>query len=215
MKLAQGTFSWLRIPIILTIVFFITIFFSSYNIQSIFLLMFVICILIIGFLIMFFRDPDRKIGSGIVAVADGKIQKINKIDDKYIGKCFQICTFMNIYNVHVNRMPCNGIIESIKHIPGGLLPAFTKESDRNEQVEIIIKTDFGKIKIIQIAGTIAKRIVPYIKSGQKLKKGDRIGIIRLGSRVDIYLAEKNIKKIFVKKNDRVIAGVDCIAEVND
>ena len=122
---------------------------------------------------------------------------------------------MNIYNVHVNRMPYDGEILDIKHISGSYIPAFKKESEKNERVVIVIKTDIGKIKIILIAGTLARRIVPYIKKGDKIKKGDRISIIRLGSRVDIFIPSKIIKKIKIGKNDMIKAGEDSIVKIND
>ncbi len=122
---------------------------------------------------------------------------------------------MNIYNVHVNRIPLDGTVKDIVHIHGIHLPAFKKESEKNERVISTIDTKIGTVKIIQIAGTIARRIIPYIKKGDKLKKGDKIGIIRFGSRVDIYLPTKKIKKILVKVGDIIKAGETTIAETND
>ena len=121
---------------------------------------------------------------------------------------------MNLYNVHVNRIPLEGTIKDVVHISGTHLPAFKKESEGNERVIIMIDTDIGAIKLIQIAGTLARRIVPYIKKGDKLKKGEKIGIIRLGSRVDIYIPSKKIKKINVKLGDMIKAGEKSIAEIN-
>lgn len=120
---------------------------------------------------------------------------------------------MNIYDVHVNRMPIDGRITYIEHYPGSHIPAFRKESGRNERVVIKIDTIIGLIKIIQIAGIIARRIKPYIKIDDELRKGDRIGIIRFGSRVDLYLPRDKIT-LKVRRGDRVKAGVDSIAEVN-
>jgi phosphatidylserine decarboxylase len=122
---------------------------------------------------------------------------------------------MNVYNVHVNRMPIDGIIKEIVHKKGSHLPAFKKKSIKNEKVIIIIDTKIGLIKIIQIAGTLARRIVPYIRKGDRLKKGEKIGIIRLGSRVDMFLPIKKIKNINIKLGDTIKAGVVSIAEIND
>jgi phosphatidylserine decarboxylase len=166
-------------------------------------------------MIIFFRDPEREIGKGIVACADGRIREIKNIKDDYIGDCTRISTFMNIYNVHVNRMPIDGTIKNIFHKSGFHLPAFKKESEKNERLIITVDTKIGKIKIIQIAGTLARRIVPYIKKGEKLKKGEKIGIIRFGSRVDIFLPEKRIKGLLVKKGEMVKAGENSIAKIND
>jgi phosphatidylserine decarboxylase len=164
---------------------------------------------------MFFRDPDRKIGNGIVACADGKIREISELNEKDIGKAICVSTFMNVYNVHVNRAPFNGVVKDIVHISGIHLPAFNKESEKNERVVIFLDTTIGQIKVVQIAGTLARRIVPYINRLDKIKRGDRIGIIRLGSRVDLYLPKKAVRKICVRKGDKVISGETSLAEVND
>ena len=122
---------------------------------------------------------------------------------------------MNLYNVHVNRCPFNGTVIDITHHRGSHLPAFTKESSKNERVIILLETSFGVIKIIQIAGTIARRIVPYIRMGDALEKGDRIGLIRLGSRVDVYIPKLAINKITIKPQQMVKAGVTCLASIHD
>ena len=215
MKFAQGARSWILTP------FFIGVFFVSLSLifkellGSIFLFISFILFLMTILFLVFFRDPERNIGNGIVAPADGKIREISKIKDEDIGECTKISTFMNLHNVHVNRMPFDGIIKDVVHTDGAHLPAFEKESERNERVIITANSNIGLIKIVQIAGTLARRIVPYVKSGDKLKKGDKIGLIRLGSRVDIYLPTKKIKHITVKINDRIKAGADTIAEIND
>lgn len=158
------------------------------------------------FFIIFFRDPEREIGEGIVAPADGRIRDIKKDNDECT-----ISTFMEVYNVHVNRMPIDGRITKISHFPGYHLRAWKKESDLNERLVLEIDSEVGKIEVVQLAGLIARRIYPYIKKGDKLKKGDRIGIIRLGSRVDVYLPSKKIKDITVEVGDKVKAGIDTIA----
>ena len=163
-----------------------------------------ICILI--FFLIFFRDPERKIGDGIIAPADGKIRDIKQEKDKYL-----ISTFMEVNNVHVNRMPIDGRIIKMTHFPGYHLRAWKKESDLNERVVITIETAIGEIMVVQLAGLIARRVYPYIKDGDILKKGERIGIIRLGSRVDVYLPVEKIKSIPVKIGDPVKAGEDTIA----
>lgn len=216
MKIAKGTKSWIYLSLVPSLILFLLSFvFISYEFNIV--LWFIGCILLLLaiFFIIFFRDPDKKIGKGIVACADGKIREISELNDKDIGKAICVSTFMNVYNVHVNRSPFNGIVEDIVHISGTHLPAFKKESERNERVVILLDTIIGQIKIVQIAGTLARRIVPYINRLDKIKKGDRIGIIRLGSRVDLYLPKKSVKKICVRKGDKVIAGEDSVAEIND
>ena len=215
MKFAQGSWPWILTPFLIGVFFVILSLIFKEILSSIFLFISFILFLMTILFLVFFRDPERNIGKELVAPADGKIREISKIADDDIGDCTKISTFMNLHNVHVNRMPFDGIIKDVVHIDGAHLPAFKKESERNERVIITANTDFGIIKIIQIAGTLARRIVPYVKSGDKIKKGDKIGLIRLGSRVDVYLPVKKIKHITVKVNDRIKAGADTIAEIND
>ncbi|MDG6221510.1 MAG: phosphatidylserine decarboxylase [Candidatus Thermoplasmatota archaeon] len=154
--------------------------------------------------LVFFRDPEREIGEGITSPADGKVSSIEKT-----GNGLRISIFMNVHNVHVNRSPSDGEIVSILHIPGKHLPAFDKDSSRNERVITRMSTTHGQMEITQIAGAFARRIVPYVKEGQKMKKGERIGLIRFGSRVDICLPPNS--KVEVKKGDKVLAGVTTFA----
>jgi len=215
MKLAQGSNSWILATFLIGIFFVILSLFLKELLGSIFLFISVMLFLMTILFLVFFRDPERNIGTGIVASADGKIREISKVRDDDIGECTKISTFMNLHNVHVNRIPLDGIIKDMHHIDGSHFPAFKKESEKNERMVITINTDIGMIKIIQIAGTLARRIVPYVKNGDMLKKGSRIGLIKLGSRVDIYLPTEKIKHITVKINDRIKAGADTIAEIND
>jgi phosphatidylserine decarboxylase len=215
MKIAQGSLSWILTPFLIGIFFVIlSIIFNGIP-GSIFLLISVFSFLITGLFLLFFRDPERDIGKGVVAPADGRIREISSINDKDVGECTNISTFMNVYNVHVNRMPLDGVIKDAVHFQGAHLPAFKKESERNERVILTIDTDIGTVKLVQIAGTLARRIAPYVKKGDKVEKGERIGMIRFGSRVDVYLPTKKIKHITVKIDDRIKAGEDTIAEIND
>jgi len=164
----------------------------------------VFCILV--FFLIFFRDPERTIAPGVIAPADGEIRDIKQEDNQYL-----ISTFMEVNNVHVNRMPLDGHIKTMTHFPGYHLRAWKKESDLNERVKITMETAIGEVTVVQLAGLIARRVYPYIKAGDDLKKGDRIGIIRLGSRVDVYLPADKIQSIPVKIGDPVKAGQDTIA----
>jgi phosphatidylserine decarboxylase len=215
MRIANGGLSWILSSFLLTFILVGVTCFTTGLLQ-------IFASLLLGFfffvsclLVVFFRDPERIIGAGIVAVADGKIREIINIHDTEIGECTRISTFMNIHNVHVNRMPLDGTIEKISRYKGAHLPAFKKESDSNERVVLLIKTDIGRIKIIQIAGTVARRIIPYVSEGEMVKKGGKIGLIRLGSRVDIYLPTKKIKAPVIQVNDKIKAGEDTIAEIHD
>jgi phosphatidylserine decarboxylase len=153
----------------------------------------------------FFRDPDRAIGAGIVAPADGVVQSIDEWED---GRT-RVATFMSPLDVHVNRAPLDARVVSRTHVAGGFVPAFDKDADRNERVIWILDTAVGEVEVVQIAGTVARRIVPYVEAGARVRKGDRIGIIRLGSRVDVYLPA-GVEPL-VAAGDRTIAGVTTLA----
>ncbi|HSA50481.1 MAG TPA: phosphatidylserine decarboxylase [Yinghuangia sp.] len=137
-----------------------------------------------GGMLWFFRDPERTpVEDGIIASADGVVQSIDPWPD---GRT-RVATFMSPLNVHVNRAPLTGTIKSVEHKPGGFIPAFNKESENNERVVWIFDTPRGEIELVQIAGTVARRIVPYLEPGAEVEVGERIGLIRFGSRVDVYL----------------------------
>jgi phosphatidylserine decarboxylase len=215
MRIAKGGFSWIVVSFAFTFVFIGAAFFSTGPLLIFLGVVSVFLFLISCLLIVFFRDPERTIGHGIVAIADGKIREIQRMHDPEVGDCWRISTFMNIHNVHVNRMPFDGFIQTVTHHDGSHVPAFKKESDSNERMVLLIKTDIGLMKIVQIAGTVARRIVSYVSEGNTEKKGKRIGLIRLGSRVDFYLPIKRIKGLAIQVHDKVKAGEDTLAEVND
>jgi phosphatidylserine decarboxylase len=135
-------------------------------------------------MLWFFRDPEREIAQGrVISPADGVVQSIMPWKD---GRT-RVAIFMSPLNVHVNRAPLAGTVTSVEHIPGGFVPAFNKESEHNERVVWHFDTELGDIEMVQIAGAVARRIVPYVPQGCKVEQGERIGLIRFGSRVDLYL----------------------------
>jgi phosphatidylserine decarboxylase len=213
-RIAKGGFSWVLSSFVVLLICVGLSLVSTGLLALWFFVFSVFFFLIFCLLIVFFRDPDRGIGSGIVAVADGKIREIATFQDPEIGECLRVSTFMNIHNVHVNRMPFDGMITKITHHAGGHVPAFQKESDANERVVLLIRTDIGVMKVVQIAGTVARRIVPYLSEGAFVKKGDKIGLIRLGSRVDLYLPTTKIKALTIHLHDLIKAGEDTIAEIH-
>jgi phosphatidylserine decarboxylase len=155
-----------------------------------------------GSLLWFFRDPERQsTGEGLLASADGVVQSIDAWPD---GRT-RVATFMNPLNVHVNRAPADGTVISVTHLPGGFLPAFNKDSDRNERMVWLFDTEFGELEVVQIAGAMVRRIVPYIAAGDKTERGRRIGLIRFGSRVDVYLPPGVEPAVSV--GDKTVAGV--------
>jgi phosphatidylserine decarboxylase len=137
-----------------------------------------------GLMLWFFRDPERQAVEGrVLSPADGVVQGI----DPWADGRTRVSIFMGPLDVHVNRAPCDGTVTSVEHLPGGYLPAFDKDSERNERVVWHLKTSFGDLEFAQIAGAVARRIVPYAKAGSAVRQGERIGLIRFGSRVDVYL----------------------------
>ena len=167
----------------------------------------------------FFRDPERVIiddDNYLVSPADGEIIKVEEVDGpKELGlenKKFQkISVFMNVFDCHVNRTPCSGKISQIVYKPGKFFNAsLDKASEENERNYYKVQNSSGEeVVVVQIAGLIARRIVNESHEGQELKQGDRIGMIRFGSRADIYF--KNYKPL-VKVNQKTIAGETLIAK---
>ena len=166
----------------------------------------------------FFRDPERisiDDQNYLVSPADGLItqiaETIGPIEFGLENKKFtRVSIFMNAFNCHVNRTPCSGLIEDIFYVPGQFLNAsLDKASENNERNLIKIKSKSGdEILIVQIAGLIARRIVCDSNKSQEIRQGERIGMIRFGSRVDIYFNNYNI---LVKQNQTTIAGETLIA----
>jgi len=211
MTIARGGPLWIIGVGFVTIVFAVGALVFEGLIQSVFLALVVLGVVGVILLMIFFRDPDRNIGHGIVAAADGIVTGISSVDDPDVGPCFWVKTFMNIQNVHVNRSPVDGTVTRLEHTPGGHRPAFSKDSERNEQVTIQVSSPLGTVKVVQIAGAVARRIVPYVKKGDVVARGDRIGLIRLGSRVDVYLPRSMVASLTVHLHDRVKAGEDTLA----
>ena len=165
----------------------------------------------------FFRDPDRytPVEDFVISPADGIVTFVGEenppINDNQNIKYIKISIFLNIFNVHVNRIPSSGLITKIKYIHGKFLNAsLDKSSKDNERNIILLKKDNGdNIFITQIAGLIARRIVCDIKENQNVSKGTRFGIIKFGSRVDLYLP--NNYKILVSKGQIVVGGETIIS----
>ena len=159
------------------------------------------------FFVFVFRDPSRKIGEGVVAPADGTVREIDH------AKGF-VSTYLALSNVHVTRAPMDGIVERKRRERGKHAPAFSEKTVHNERLEIQLATRLGRISIVQMTGAIARRIVPYVREGQSLGKGQKLGLIRFGSRVDVFMPPGSVR-ITVNMGDRLKAGVTRIAEVSD
>jgi len=170
------------------------------------------------FIIFFFRDPDRITPEGqgfVISAADGKVVVIEEVSFPELSdeKLIQVSVFLSVFNVHVNRIPISGVIDEIKYNPGKFLAAYNdKASLENEQTLISIDTGNNKIYFKQIAGLIARRIVWNLESGQSVSAGERFGLIRFGSRVDILLPLNS--EIRVKIGDKVKGGETVIGVID-
>ena len=179
--------------------------------------LFIVALFLIAFTLNFFRDPERTTPSKeniVVSPADGTILFVKEvIDDKFIkGKAKQISIFMSPLNVHVNRIPISGKVDYLKHYEGEFIAAFEdKASERNERTEIGITSENGKVLFTQIAGFVARRIVCDLNIGDEVKIGERFGMIKFGSRVDILVPVNWQEK--VKKDDKVFAGETVLFEI--
>jgi phosphatidylserine decarboxylase len=165
----------------------------------------------------FFRDPERAGQRGerlVVAPADGKVVQVKEVDEPafHKGKALQISIFMNVFNVHVNRYPVSGNVSYVHYNPGKFMNAAAdKASLENEQSSVGIESSRGRVLMRQIAGLIARRIATYSKVGDKAEQGERMGIIRFGSRVDVFVPVGS--KSLVQVGQITAAGVTVIAEL--
>ncbi len=150
-------------------------------------------VLIMLFVLQFFRDPHRDIpdeAGVLVSPADGKVIFAGQVEDPYLERpAFKISVFMNVFSVHSNRAPVSGIVKDVNYHPGLFVnAALDKASEKNERNAIVIEDESGrKIVSVQVAGLVARRILCYVKAGDQLEQGQRYGFIRFGSRVDLYL----------------------------
>ncbi len=152
------------------------------------------------FVLQFFRDPPRDIPQGeglVLSPADGRVIKVERTQDPYAQReAILVSVFMNVFNVHSNRSPVDGVIEKVQYFPGKFVNAdLDKASLENERNAIVLKTAQEKtVTFVQVAGLIARRILCYVQAGDRLSRGQRYGFIRFGSRVDVYLPlEANVK----------------------
>ena len=178
----------------------------------------IIPIFFMGFVLFFFRVPQReRVGEDnvVTSVADGKVVVIEKVyEPEYIkGECLQVSVYMDFFNVHVNFWPIDGEIKYYKYHPGKYMLAYLpKASELNEHTSTGMTTQYGEVFFKQIAGTFARRIVNHAKPGMEVLKADECGIIKFGSRIDMFLPlDADIK---VKIGDYVKACESVIAELH-
>ncbi|HMG00094.1 MAG TPA: phosphatidylserine decarboxylase family protein [Gemmatimonadaceae bacterium] len=165
----------------------------------------------------FFRDPERVGDRGpslVVSPADGKLIMITEVDEPGFvkGRAIRLSIFMNVFNVHVNRYPVDGVVKYVHYNKGKFFNAAAEKSSlENEQMSVGVDTGRYPILVRQIAGLIARRIVTYSRPGEKVKQGERMGIIRFGSRVDVFIPPGSTIK--AKLGDATVAGVTILADL--
>jgi len=168
-----------------------------------------------GFFAYFFRDPERDIPpdpEAIVAPADGKVVLLDEVEESRFlqAPARRLAIFMNVLDVHVNRAPVAGTVKVLQHREGRFKAAFRQDAGwLNEQQALVLEDEAGRqVLVVQIAGLLARRIVPFVQEGQRLARGERLGMICFGSRVDLYLPRDC--RVTVKKGDRVKAGASVV-----
>ncbi len=170
------------------------------------------------FMTYFFRDPERSVPSGeglFVSPADGKVMIVRDVFEKDYLKADvkQISIFMSPVNVHVNRAPCDGKVTVVKYSPGKYMAAYKEESSiKNENIVMVLEGQQGRVLVRQVAGFLARRAVCRAKVGDVLKRGERYGIIKFSSRLDVYLPKEAVVKI--KVGDKVLAGETVLAALH-
>ena len=169
------------------------------------------------FILQFFRDPPREIPQGegiVICPADGKVIVVGNTMDPYRNvEALKISIFMNVFNVHSQRSPVDAVVKDVQYAKGLFVNAsFDKASSDNERNALILRMDNGtEITCVQVAGLIARRILCYVKAGERLTRGERYGFIRFGSRVDLYLPVGSRPKVAI--GDNVKASSTVIAEL--
>lgn len=167
------------------------------------------------FMFWFFRDPERRAPEGpglFVAPADGKVIAVQKLREEEFLKdeVLMISIFMSPLDVHVNRAPCDGSVEAVVHHPGKFLKAFQPEASwENERISMVLDTGHGRVLVRQVAGAVARRCVCRVGQGDAVKRGERYGIIKFSSRVDLFLPTS--VKPMVSVGHRVVAGETVLA----
>lgn len=167
--------------------------------------------------VAFFRDPARSSAAApdvVLAPADGKVLSVGKAPDALVARGLpqQVSIFMSPANVHVNRAPISGTAREVRHTPGAKLPAFRdKASELNEHSFVLLEGALGAVAYKQIAGSLARRVVCDLAPGQSVRRGDRVGLIKFGSRVDLFLPPHAV--VDVTTGQRTRAGLTPVAHL--
>ena len=165
----------------------------------------------------FFRDPERRVSPDariVLSPADGKVMMVAEVDEPtYLhGRAIRVSIFLNIFNVHVNRYPVGGTVEYLQYAPGKFLNAAgARASLENEQMSVGINTGDHRVLVRQIAGLLARRLVTYTRDGERVSQGDRMGLMKFSSRMDIFVPPGSAVR--VREGQAVVAGVTPLAEL--
>jgi phosphatidylserine decarboxylase len=174
--------------------------------------------LLTAFFLFFFRDPERAIpsvaGDTVLSPADGRVMFAGELigGDPPQGDWRQVCIFLSPMDVHINRVPWGGVVRRVRYHPGRFLPAYRREAgDLNEYAEVWVERDGRTLVFRQIVGLLARRVVCRIREGEQVTTGQRFGVMKFGSRMDIYVPAGTA--ILVKPGDMVTAGLTPIARI--
>jgi len=214
MELAPGAWDYAAIPAALALVALVVFPPAS-----------LVALALAGCVLLFFRDPERVPDEGVardaaVAAADGTVSVVRTEEDDAGRERVRVGVFMNVTDVHVNRAPLPGTVESVEHVPGGHLPAFTKAAERNERLHVDVGDPTAhdgdgsenEYRVTQIAGTVARRCHAYVQPGDDLDRGARFGHIAFSSRVDVVLPPRySLADVLVDEGDRSVAGRTLLA----
>ncbi|HPS94010.1 MAG TPA: phosphatidylserine decarboxylase family protein [Deltaproteobacteria bacterium] len=175
----------------------------------------VLGILPLLFVTWFFRDPDRVPPSGddiVVSPADGTVLDVVETEEDRVGPCTKVSIFMSVFSVHVNRSPVKATVQEVRYRPGTFhVASMGKKTDDNERMIIYLSTDRGMFRVDQVAGLVARRIVCWLTAGQAVEPGERIGLIRFGSRVECWLPRGFV--VTCTRGDKVCAGQTIIGRL--
>jgi phosphatidylserine decarboxylase len=160
-----------------------------------------------GFMAFFFRDPERTappLADAVLSPADGRVTEVRAVDDPFVGPARQVTIFLSPLDVHVNRAAIGGQVLSVEYQPGGFRPAYRPEAEANERVSIALEGPAGRVVMRQVAGVLARRIVCRVRPGDELAPGERFGMIKFGSRMDVVMEAR--MRLRVAVGDHVRAG---------
>jgi phosphatidylserine decarboxylase len=162
---------------------------------------------VLAFLLLFFRDPERVAGPGVVSAADGRVRAVEQADGRWT-----VSVFLGVLDVHVNRLPLAATVEAVETSGAGFRPAYRPEASTNVQRRYRLRTEIGPVEVVQITGIVARRLVSFVRPGDVGRKGERFGMIVLGSRTDVVLpADRAVPTVRV--GDRVRGGSSTIARI--